>query len=54
MKTLVCLFTILFVTNLQAQLQYEFTQVARNTHYGSAQDVAVGKDGTLFVACGII
>ncbi|HNR69385.1 MAG TPA: hypothetical protein PKN24_15160, partial [bacterium] len=37
-------------TALHAQYSHQFTNTARNTHYGSAFSVAVGSDGTVFLA----
>ena len=35
---------------IYSQLPYTFTQTARNSHYGYAEGVAVGSDGTIFLA----
>ena len=38
-------------TQLFAQLPYTFINKDRNIHYGTAENVVVGPDGTIFVAC---
>ncbi len=40
------------VGSLFSQFSHEFILEARNTHYGSAENTAVGHDGTLFLANG--
>lgn len=41
-----------FFSPSHAQFTHHFTQTARNTHYGHAEAVAVGSDGTVFLAKG--
>ena len=45
MVALFCLSTVAY-----AQLPYEFTNTARNAHYGVAYCVTVSSDGTVFLA----
>lgn len=41
-----------FAITANAQLPYEFTRIARNSHYGEARDVSISADGTVFLANG--
>jgi len=50
MKAYLLFFVLLVITNALAQLPHTFTQTARNTQYGIARGVAVGADGTVFLA----
>ncbi len=52
MKTIlkILVIVILAFTNSYAQLTHTLTQTARNTQYGEAYGVAVGPDGTVFLA----
>ena len=41
-----------FLSDSQAQLTYTFVPITRNTHFGTAQNVAVGPNGSVFLAFG--
>ena len=46
-----CIVTLFCLSAVsRAQFTHQFTNTARNTHYGSAYGVAVGSDGTVFLA----
>ena len=47
---IMALFCLSVVTH--AQLSHQFTNTARNIHYGFAEGVAVASDGTVFLANG--
>ena len=51
MKLYLLSFLFLVFTNTHAQ-SYTLTQTARNMHFGSAADVTVGSDSTVFLANG--
>jgi hypothetical protein len=45
------LLVAIFYSNLHSPtFTHQFIQTARNTEYGSASDVIVGQDGTIFLA----
>ena len=52
MKAYLLFIVFLLFTNNHAQFTHTFTQTARNTHYGSIEDVAVDSNGTVFQAKG--
>jgi photosystem II stability/assembly factor-like uncharacterized protein len=52
MKVIIKIFVLLLIINVQAQLPQAFIQNASIQHDDAAFDVAIGQDGTVFVAFG--